>query len=231
MTAGNNRAFKSEKSAFLHDNPLTVGFLLEDMPDQSGIYDFDIQPRGMAAGNVLEIVGFGRRTKQPTADSTRIRAFWLPWQSKQAVFCDLDDTADYFFTSEMNGCQFRVARTGANTLRAIHVAGDSPSSAIQVGSQWRNTQAENLLTAPQRLLSRRLTSSAPLGATVPGAQGVASPGSMVGYDGPHSWQNVFGFRRTHLFGGATWQFWYQTVAPAPPPATGYVATAALLCHI
>lgn len=230
MSHGNNSAFKKQKHRFLRNHPLTVGFLETDMPDQGGTFNFDIQTRRMAGGiPCLEVLGFGHRRKNTIGNTTHpIWAFWLPWASKRAEYLDIDDSANYFFTSEINGCQFRVARRGPNTVRCIHVAGDSQGTDTQVGSQWRNQQAEALLTVGERALSRRFTRSNLLGTNVPGPNGFGGQGTMVGYDGPHLWQNVFGFRHSHVFGPTTWEFWYQTVASN---GAGFTAQAALLCRI
>lgn len=230
MSEGNNSAFKKQKHRFLRNHPLTVGFLETDMPDQAGIFDFDIQTRRMGGGiPILEVLGFGNRNKETIGTNThRISAYWLPWESERAVHLDIGDAADYFFTSEINGCQFRVARRGPNTVRTIHVAGNSISTDTRVGSRWRNEQAEALLTPGQRVLSRRFTRSSLLGNNVPGPNGFQGQGTMVGYDGPHLWQNVIGFRHWHVFGPSTWEFWYQTVANN---GAGYTAQATLLCRI
>ncbi len=228
MSEGNNSAFKKRKEFFLAGHPMTVGFIQANMPGAAGIYDFDIQDLAMAGGHVLEVTGFANRAKQAIGCFThRISAYWLPWASRATVHLDIGNGADYFFTSELNGCQFRVARTGPATVRTIHVAGDSPNSALLAGSTWRNNQAQALLTPAQQVLSRRFTSSALLGAVVPGAAGAAGIGGMIGYDGAHSWQNIFGFRHWHVFGPTTWDFWYQTVALAPGGA-GYIAQVARL---
>lgn len=231
MSLGNNSAFKKQKNRFLVLNPITVGFEQANMPAVAGIHDFDIQSLHMPYGNVLEVIGFNNRNKQTVGCTThRISAFWLPWNDRAAVHADLNGAADYFFTSEINGCQFRVARRGPDTVRAIHSPGGGLQADHVEGSQRRSERAEALLTAAEAGASHRFTVSAPLGATVPGPAGFAGAGHMVGYDGAQSWQNIFGFRHWHICGPATWDFWYQTVAPAPGNA-GYVAHAARLCAL
>lgn len=221
MSNGRNAQFMSQKSNFLVLNAITVGFLQNQVPANAGIFDFDIQPRAMGAGNVLEVLGFGHRQKGVTWKSNRISAFWLPWASQNTVHLDIDDTADYFFTSELNGCQFRIARTGGNTLRFVHVAGDSQNSALPVGSAWRNAQAQARFTAPQYALSRSLSSSSLLG--------IAAPNGTIGYGGGNGWTNVVGFRRWHIFGNATWEVWAQHVTA--PLGGGYAANAFHLCTL
>ncbi|MDB5871799.1 MAG: hypothetical protein JWQ07_1241 [Ramlibacter sp.] len=203
MSDGQNKRFKSEKDVYLAAQPVTVGFLEATMPDQSGIFNFDIQPRTMNGLTVMEILGFDERTKAVTWKSSRISAYWLPWKSEDTVSLDIANGADYFFTSELNGCQFRIAPVG-NQLRIVHVAGNYQGSATAQGSLDRNRYARQEFTQAQYRRSRALTSTTPIG------QRSRFPGTR-GYDGPHAWTNVFGFRRTQFFGPSTWHVWYQTV--------------------
>lgn len=223
MSNGRNAQFKSSKSAFLALHPLTVGFEEARMPAAAGIFPFDIQNRTMGYGNVLEVIGFANRAKDVSWKSRRIEAYWLPWQSRHTVELTIGNDADYFFTSELNGCQFRVARTGPTLLKIVHVAGDSQDAAMPAGSVWRNNQARDHFTAADYALSRALTSSQLL----PAAPALG----RTSYDGPHSWTNVFGFRRWHIIGAATWDIWYQTVQPVGALRAGYTAQAHHLCTL
>jgi hypothetical protein len=194
------------KSTFLTQHALTVGFELAIVPPDAGIFDFDIQRRTLAdRGSVLEVLGFGNRAKEESRHTNRIRAYWLPWRSRHTVDVDLGADANYFFTSELNGCQFRVAPTGPHGLRAIHVAGDSQNAATAEGSTWRNAEAMGRSgTVPEYGRSRALSSSHAFGAPGPPAR------NTVGYGG-FEWTNVFGFRHAPIFGPARWEFWYQSV--------------------
>ena len=190
---------------------------------QTGCSRLDMQDQPMNGGVVASLVGFANRAKAVTWKTNRISAYWLPWLSHQAVQLDIGNGADYFFTSEINGCQFRIARTGVNTLRFVHVAGDGPNSALPAGSAWRNGLAQASFTPAQYGLSRALSSSSLLG--------VPAPNGTVGYGGGHSWTNVFGFRHWHVIGPATWDIWYQTVAPIGWVGQGYAPAAHFLCTL
>ena len=206
MTAGLNSEFKNMKGAFLRNRPITVGMFLNTMPATAGIGEFDIQPRQMQGGHVYEVLQMSLRTKKQSRWKTHaIQAYWLPWQSQQAVSLDIGDQADYFFTSELNGCQFRIARTGNRSLRIVHTAGDGPSSATAAGTAWRDNKAQSAFSQHAHFLASRTLSSSRLVTDPPTATG------KYGYDGNHSWTNVVGFRLSRFPRRARWDVWYQTV--------------------
>jgi hypothetical protein len=220
MSDGWNKQFTQLKSNFLVGRPITVGFNEHEVPAVAGIHDFDIEQRTLGTAQLLAVLGFGHRAKAVTWKSNRISAYWLPWQSQDTVHMDIGDAADYFFTSELNGCQFRVARTAVNTLRIVHVAGDYPGAATAAGSQHRNVQAQARFTPAQYPLSRGLTSTALLGVPV-------AAHHSVGYGGG-SWTNVVGFRHWHVIGAATWEVWVQQVTR---PGANFAANAFHLCTL
>lgn len=63
-----------EKRELLQDNPLSVGFMEQTTPAVAGIYDFDIQKRLTTNGNVMEVIGSSRRTRQKASNSILIKA-------------------------------------------------------------------------------------------------------------------------------------------------------------
>lgn len=215
MSNGYNKNFMSVKERFLDEHPITVCAVHGSIPEKQGVYEFDIQQWSNMAG-VFEIISLSAREKKRTSSIKPILAHWLPWESQKAVYMDLNDEAKFFFTSEINGCQFKFAPLEGGTIRVIHVAGDSVNAAQAPGSQWRGVDAvKDILTKDQQGRSRRFTSSAPLGSTEVGETGSSTPGTMVGYGGNHFWQNVFGFRK-----GSNWEFWYQTVGKGNNITTG-----------
>ncbi len=219
MSGGQNHDFMTLKQGYLN-RPLTVGFIEATMPSDPGIYDFDIQRRGMAGTFVYEVIGYTHRAKGHSRFAERIRAYWLPWKTKKSVPLDIGNDADYFFTSELNGCQFRLAAIDGDQLRAIHIAGDSINSALPEGSQWRCKQGNALVRegGGDKTLSRRLSSSIPFGQS-----GTDRSGAFFGYqDEDISWTNVFGFRVANGLGVASWEFHFQTVSLQDH---GFVATA------
>ena len=58
------------------------------------------------------------------ADQTVVNAYWLSWEKKKAVPLDIGNAADYFFTSQMTGCRFKVLTKGAQNPKVAHIAGD-----------------------------------------------------------------------------------------------------------
>jgi hypothetical protein len=206
MSDGLNHSFKTLKHRFLDNHLVTICSssvdtgegAVSNMPKQSGVYDFDLQEISYLSGKVVEVVGHGFRNKETTWKSKRVSAYWLPWASSKAVAIDLEDDADYFFTSELNGCQIRVAALGEGNVKVIHVAGDGQNSATHEGSLWRSREAKKLLSPTQAKSSRRLSSLVPMR---------KDRTKYTGYMGDDvQWTNVFGFRREEQ-----WEIWTQIV--------------------
>jgi hypothetical protein len=159
----------------------------------------------MPGGKVVQVVGFAGREKEPTWKSNRVAAYWLPWESRKAVAIDLLDGADYFFTSELNGCQIRVAAIEGG-VRVIHVAGDGPHPEEKEGSLWRHREAMKHLTTKQGKRSRRLSSTISPDDATKKATGYKTDDKI--------WVNVVGFRRNEQ-----WEIWSQIVEGGDTPET------------
>lgn len=52
-----------------------------------------------------------------------ILAYWLPWKTSELTSIELDNGADFFFTSEMSNCRFSILTDGVKP-RVAHVAGN-----------------------------------------------------------------------------------------------------------
>jgi hypothetical protein len=180
---------------------------LKYMPEDPDTYEFDLQ-HSTGSLKSVEVIAFANRRKKPDGKSKKVFAYWLPWQSQKAVHIDLGGDADYFFTSQLDGCQIRVAALKEG-IRVIHVAGnggEAPETAQ--GSLWRKLEAKKLLTKEQYKRSRRLSSLVSPEKETTSAAGYAMPDM--------AWTNVFGFRRNDQ-----WELWTQIVTFDPDQSTTY----------
>lgn len=55
--------------------------------------------------------------------SNVIKGYWLPWKTLDKVSMDLNDEADFFFTSQMTGCRFSVLTKDGVPPKVAHIAG------------------------------------------------------------------------------------------------------------
>ena len=193
-----NTSFRKEKEAFLKRNIFLGAARPDVLPNKSGVYYFNIQKSASFSG-CLEIVEC-----QKSDVITAIQAYWLPWAPGKILSIDAAGEANYFFTSQLTGCQFRATALNKKTVKMMHVAGDI--SAIGETTKTRNDEVEKLLDADQWKRSRALSIS-----LAPGKQG---DWGRVGYGGDASWCNVFGFRKH-----GSWKIWYQTYERDPEKKT------------
>jgi hypothetical protein len=215
MSDGLNKAFKNTKQAFLRLAPISVMGLLAagreltwkhkgrtwhrtiEVPD-TGRHDFNLEYASQfnatispkMEGGYVHVVPREVRTGVGGIFSHSVNAYFLRWASRKTTSMVLGNDADYFFTSQLNGCQVRVAPTsdGSGT-KVLHIAGDGPSAAARL-NPWRDEQARSVLSEWENARSRRFSSTDPV-------------------DGYHDafWANVFGFRR----GRNDWEMWTQIV--------------------
>ena len=205
MSDGLNALFKTQKSVFLQNNIVSVMGLLSEAVQpghDDTVVNFDLRRKQTATGvPLVEVLPFLQRAhaqsatrlrlKAPTWKSNRVKAYWLRWRASKTVSMTLDDEADYFFTSELGGCQVVAVGAPGGTVHVAHIAGNQPPA-------WRAQEA-NTFAAGRA--ARRLSSTGASG-TVPGYQ---PNNSNV------AWANVFGFRTKPLIGAQSWQLWYQVV--------------------
>ena len=55
--------------------------------------------------------------------TTKIKAYWLPWLTKEATTLDLKEEAEYFFTSQLTGCRFSLLTKEGEPPKVVHIAG------------------------------------------------------------------------------------------------------------
>ena len=77
------------------------------------------------------------------ADKTTVSAYWLPWDTNAIAVLDLAGDADYFFTSEMTGCTFKVLTAAAKTPKVAHIPG------TMIPSKQVNAEKELLKNVPE----------------------------------------------------------------------------------
>ncbi|MDP1534640.1 MAG: hypothetical protein Q8N44_13465 [Rubrivivax sp.] len=52
-----------------------------------------------------------------------IKAYWLPWKTRDTTSLDMGADANFFFTSQMTGCRFSVLTKEGEPPKVAHVAG------------------------------------------------------------------------------------------------------------
>jgi hypothetical protein len=194
MSNGLNAIFQSQKEVFLRHHVLSVMGFREDEdqpPENATVTDFDLQLIRTRAGaaRYVEVIPHARRTKAATWKSKRVTAYWLRWSSRATTTLVLDGAADYFFTSELGGCQVVAEPQAGGRVRVGHIAGD-------LDQAWRTREAENFPRA------RRLSSTRSHHDNIPAYQ---PDNSNI------AWANVVGFRHNPWRGPQRWELWYQIV--------------------
>jgi hypothetical protein len=163
MSDGLNALFKTQKSVFLQNNIVSVMGLLPEAiqpAHNDTVVNFDLRHKQTATGaRVVEVIPFLQRAhtqsatrfglKAPTWKSQRVKAYWLRWRASATVTMTLDGQADYFFTSELGGCQVVAVGGPGGTVQVAHVAGNQPPA-------WRAQQANAFAGGP---VGRRLSST------------------------------------------------------------------------
>ena len=132
------------------------------------------------------------------ADGAKVSAYWLSWSSHDATSLVVGGDADYFFTSQMTGCRFKVLSSDAKNPKVAHIAGDLPKS------QRDKKELALLATVDE---SVRVTGSGRR-LSVSGAKDHEYTGQVdKGADGDHGSAFVFGVKD----GDANWSFKAQIV--------------------
>lgn len=130
----------------------------------------------------------------------KIKAYWLPWLTKDVTTLDLSGDADYLFTSQMTDCRFTVLSNDSGPVKVAHLAGT-------LGKGGRNTKQTELIKemgGPENVRARSLSTSGSTGKTPEHqytGQRIDNPGSAF----------VFGLRDTNA---NTWSFHAQIVKAA-----------------
>lgn len=153
---GLNAKFKADPKGFLNKYPVIEpgGDVAGQLPAKGGVVAFDFRPHGEAA----VISDFAHRGKAEGANSEKIEAHWLPWESAAAPSVRLTSKASYFFTSQLAGCQIRIVPAGKDEdgPLVLHIAGD-------VSSDKRQKLAAGELSGDQMARSRALSSTGAIG--------------------------------------------------------------------
>lgn len=75
------------------------------------IFDWTMEPYGTAEALL---------TVHPNALPGRRRGYFLPWEANASISMDIDNGAEWFFTSTLTGCTVRVYPLPAGGLRVTH---------------------------------------------------------------------------------------------------------------
>lgn len=180
---GLNKRFKDDPRKFLQHTAILEGMSLMANPAPAqGVHEFDLRPYQVSAAK-LDL--FSARGAPASDKSSKISAHWLPWIQSGTTRITLNDKAEYFFTSQLAGCQIRVvpATGGGVHPDVMHIAGNTG------GSEWRAKQAAANTTPDELARSRALSTSGK------GAAGYSGEGV-----------NVVGFMRK-----GAWEFWGQQI--------------------
>ena len=68
-------------------------------------------------------------------DKTTVNAYWLSWDPGRVAPLDVGGGADYFFTSHMTGCIFKVLTASATAPKVAHIPGTMNRSVQLVQEQ------------------------------------------------------------------------------------------------
>jgi hypothetical protein len=201
---GLNTKFTENPEVFLRTVPIVESPELRDplvfFKYPPKIYDLDLALDDQGAAKL----GIANLTANP--GEPVIKAYWLPWKSKAASEIELGDDANYFFTSQLGGCQMRVVRkTPGGKTKVLHIAGNvgkGTGGEGPEGTAWRAEQAQKALTRRGELGRSRAFSS-----TVPEPSGYKRAAELV---------NFVGFKGKFRVGKPEkemirWDFWAQKV--------------------
>jgi hypothetical protein len=145
---GLNLQFKSNPVMFMRQYVMdydTTSSLGSDNPPEAGIVELDIKHNRVNnnnGGGVLVRL-CGERLTRPGVFTRKIVAHWLPWASKETTSYTLNNDARFFFTSALGGCRIQISNEDVPTV--LHIAGDSLGGSTQLGTQWRENQAQQHL--------------------------------------------------------------------------------------
>jgi hypothetical protein len=77
------------------------------------------------------------------ADKTTVSAYWLPWNPNAIAVLDLAGGADFFFTSQMTGCIFKVLTSSSTNPKVAHIPG------TMLTSKQNQAETEILKNVPE----------------------------------------------------------------------------------
>jgi hypothetical protein len=138
MSEGLNKLFLTRKYVFLQQNVISMGELKSQHALQltdNGVQEFDLRHATSGKARIIEVIPFRLRRdpaatkelklKAATNKSKQVTAYWLCWSRSDTSELVLADEADYFFTSQLDGCQI-VAKDGGGggKVAVTHIAGD-----------------------------------------------------------------------------------------------------------
>ncbi len=109
--------FAKAPDTFLADHAVIVADQAEGT--SSSVAEFYMQAK---SGNAVFLK---RKSFLMPKGTATLRAYWLPWNGKGGVSCDLgtgDSDPEWLFTSEMTNCRFSILE-GGSTFKVAHVSG------------------------------------------------------------------------------------------------------------
>lgn len=141
MSEGHNRRFKGDPRGYLgrhliHTTRMEQAGAMDlvNAQDNPNLVEFDLRP----VNGEVQLVPYYLRGKMVSRHTHLIRAYWLPWASRATAELVIGGAANYFFTSQLSGCQMRFV-SAPGGVRMLHIAGD------RGGPGWRDEQAQELL--------------------------------------------------------------------------------------
>lgn len=139
---------------------------------------------------VLKSAGDRVFTLEPAEDdaSEAIVAHYLPWKAGEAASMDLDESAGFFFTSEMTNCRFTVFPNAGRHPKVAHIAGT-------LSKTERNVKEKEVFGEGTRVRRLSISGSVGIGAhgyrgQVDGKPGLSSSAFVFGQRGADGWTFV-----------------------------------------
>lgn len=117
-----------------------------------GVHDFDLTQTNAHMGGVV-LRPWSERGTRSTWFANRIRAFWLPWRLGKTVSVDLGSLeangAQFFFTSQFDGCRFEIGPGSAPVVAHIPANTDgvtdpSSTSKDRDALAWRDKESRRI---------------------------------------------------------------------------------------
>lgn len=134
------KEFEADPVAFLKKYVVSIGDTVSKAPSVRTMSFVTLKETTMVA-------------LKDAASGDRVKAYFLPWKSKEAASMDLkgDETVNYFFTSQMTNCRFSVLTKDTKTPKVAHTAGDL------MGTVKRDQAEDKIEVTGERDRSRRLS--------------------------------------------------------------------------
>jgi len=121
-----NWSFRQDTLAYLRTHQLMMDAFNPGWGAAAvGVHSFDLRP----LGNGEVAVRLAQDRQEATTWRTHlVRAHWLPYNNAGTTVCQIDDTADYFFTVDLSGCRVTVTPgpyryIGTNYPTVRHIGG------------------------------------------------------------------------------------------------------------